>query len=98
MSWGPGPAEGGQNFQNMPLLWRHLQKTPNQKRKALSSISSRRLAESVDGLDSSLVWGAVRKNIISDRFSTKTAIFAHILLSLHRDNYLYAHLAISVRI
>jgi len=25
-----------------------------------------------------LVWGAVRKNIISDRFSTKTAISAHI--------------------
>jgi len=24
------------------------------------------------------VWGAVRKNIISDRFSTKTAISAHI--------------------
>ena len=26
----------------------------------------------------SLLWGAVRKNIISDRFSTKTAISAHI--------------------
>jgi len=26
----------------------------------------------------SCVWGAVRKNIISDRFSTKTAISAHI--------------------
>jgi len=25
-----------------------------------------------------LVWGAVHKNIISDRFSTKTAISAHI--------------------
>jgi len=25
-----------------------------------------------------LVWGAVRKNIISDRFSTKTGISAHI--------------------
>jgi len=24
------------------------------------------------------LWGAVRKNIISDRFSTKTAISAHI--------------------
>ena len=27
---------------------------------------------------SSELWGAVRKNIISDRFSTKTAISAHI--------------------
>jgi len=26
MGWGPGPAKGGQNFQNMPCLWRHLQK------------------------------------------------------------------------
>jgi len=24
------------------------------------------------------LWGAVRKNIISDRFSTKTAVSAHI--------------------
>jgi len=28
------------------------------------------------------LWGAVRKKIISDRFSTKTAIFARIKLSL----------------
>jgi len=33
MGWGPGPAKGGQNFQNMPSLRRHLQKTPNPKRK-----------------------------------------------------------------
>ena len=34
MSWGPGLDEGGQNFQNMPSLWRHLQKTltENEKR------------------------------------------------------------------
>jgi len=28
MGWGPGPAKGGQNFQNMPSLWRHLWKIP----------------------------------------------------------------------
>jgi len=28
--------------------------------------------------DFARLWGAVRKNIISDRFSTKTAISAHI--------------------
>ena len=33
MSWGPGPAKGGQNFQNMPSLWRHIQKSPHRKRK-----------------------------------------------------------------
>jgi len=27
---GPGPAKKGQNFQNMPSLWRHLQKTPTE--------------------------------------------------------------------
>ena len=43
------------------------------------------------------VWGAVRKNIISDRFSTKTAISAHIQLSLRIDSYLSAHLVISCR-
>jgi len=34
MGWGPGPAKGGQNFQNMPSLWRNLQKplTENEKR------------------------------------------------------------------
>jgi len=31
MVWGPGPAKGGQNFQNMRSLWRHLQKSPNRK-------------------------------------------------------------------
>jgi len=24
MGWGPGPAKGNQNFQNMSSLWRHL--------------------------------------------------------------------------
>ena len=41
----------------MPSLWRHLQKTPNRKRKTFLSISTRRLAESVDGLNSSLAAG-----------------------------------------
>ena len=42
--------------------------------------------------------GTIRKNIMSDRFSTKTAITVHISLSLRRDSYLCAHLAISARI
>jgi len=33
MSWDPGPAKAGQNFQSMPSLWRHLQKFPHRKRK-----------------------------------------------------------------
>ena len=41
---------------------------------------------------------AVRKNIISDRFSTKTAISARIWLSLRRDSYFCTHLAISAQI
>ena len=54
MGWGPGPAKGGQNFQNMPSLWRRLQKSPHRKRITFFSILTTRLAESVDGLDSSL--------------------------------------------
>jgi len=49
----------------------------------------------IDGLQNLIAWGAVRKNIISDRFSTKTAISAHVQLSLRRDSYLCTHLAIS---
>jgi len=45
----------------------------------------------------SCVWGAVRKNIISNRFSTKAAISAYIQLSLHAFSYLCAHLSISVQ-
>jgi len=51
------PGKGGQNFENMPSLWRHLQKTPNRQRKTFFSISTRRLAESVEGLNSSLAAG-----------------------------------------
>jgi len=35
MSWGPGLAEGGQNFQNMPSLLRHLLKTPTENEKRI---------------------------------------------------------------
>jgi len=54
MGWGPGPGKGGQKKQKHPHLWRSPQRTPNQKRKVFVSISSRRLAESVEGLNSSL--------------------------------------------
>jgi len=47
------PAKGGQNFQNMPSFWRHLQKSPP-KTKNVFSILITRHAESVDMLDSSL--------------------------------------------
>ena len=36
----------------MPSLWRCLQRTPNRKRKTYFSISTRRLAESVEGVNS----------------------------------------------
>ena len=53
MDWGPGPGESGQKKAKHPHLQRYPQRTA--KRKPLFSISSRRLAESEDGLDSSLV-------------------------------------------
>ena len=52
MGCGPGPGKGGQKKQKQPHLQRSPQQTPN--RKSFFSISSRRLAESEDGLDSSL--------------------------------------------
>jgi len=54
MGWVPGPGKGGQKKQKHPHLQRSPQRTPNRKRKPFFSISSRRLAESEDGLDSSL--------------------------------------------
>jgi len=54
MRWGPGPTKGGQNLQNVPSLWRHLQKSLTENEKRFYSILTKRLAESVDGLDSSL--------------------------------------------
>jgi len=58
MGWGPGPAKGDQNCQNMPSLWRHLQKTPTENEKLFFSMSTRRLAESAKGLNSSLALAA----------------------------------------
>jgi len=54
MDWGPGPGKGSQKKQKHPHLQRSPQRTPNRKRKPFFSISSRKLAESEDGLDSSL--------------------------------------------
>jgi len=59
MGWGPGPGKGGQKKPNHPHLWRSPQRTQKRKRKTFFfSISSRRRAESVDGLDSSLAQSA----------------------------------------
>jgi len=58
MGWGPGPAKGEQNFQNIPSLWHHLQKTLTENEKRFFSMSTRRLAESVEGLNSSLALAA----------------------------------------
>jgi len=54
---GPGPAKCDQNFQNMPSLWRHLQKTRTENEK-LFFMSTRRLTESVEGMNSSLALAA----------------------------------------
>jgi len=54
MGWGPEPGKGGQKKAKTPPLVVVPQRTPNRKRKMFFSISSRRLFESVDGLDSSL--------------------------------------------
>ena len=54
MGWGPGLGKGGLFFQNMSSLWCHLQKPPHRNRKLFFSILTTRLAESVEGLNSSL--------------------------------------------
>jgi len=54
MGWGPGPAKVGQNFQNMPFLWRHLLTLPTENGERFFSVLTTRFAEFVDGLDSSL--------------------------------------------
>ena len=54
-----GKVKAAKKKQKHPHLWRSPKRTPNRKRKTfLFSISSRRLAESVDGLDSSLAQSA----------------------------------------
>jgi len=50
----PRAGKIGQKYVETSLLWRPTQRTPNTKLKFCFSISTRRLAESVDGLNSSL--------------------------------------------
>ena len=52
--WVQGQVKVAKKTQKHRHLWRSPQRTPNRKRKTFFSISTRRLAESVDGLDSSL--------------------------------------------
>jgi len=55
MGCDPGPGKCGQKKQKHPYLQRSPQRTLNRKGKSFFfSISSKRLAESEDGLDSSL--------------------------------------------
>jgi len=49
-----GQAKVAKKMQKHPHLWRYPQRTPNQKRKIFFSMSTRRLAESVECLNSSL--------------------------------------------
>jgi len=55
MGWGPAPCKGGQKKAKISHLQQSPQRTPNRKQKLFFSISSRRPAESEDGLNSSLV-------------------------------------------
>jgi len=48
-------------------------------------------------LCSSVLWGPICKNILSDRFSIKTAKSAHIWLNLHAVKYICTYLAKSAR-
>ena len=51
MGWGPGPGKGSQKH---PHLWRSPRKPPTENKKCFFSILTTRLAESVEGLNSSL--------------------------------------------
>jgi len=51
MGWSPGPGKGSQKHLH---LWRSHPKTPTKHENFFFSISTRRLAESVEGLNSSL--------------------------------------------
>jgi len=53
-----GQVKLAKKTQEYPHLWRYPQRTPNPKRKTFFSISTTRLAESVDGLNSSLAQSA----------------------------------------
>jgi len=54
----PGPGDVCEKCKSMPSLLRHQQKTPNPKRNYFFPILARRLAESVDGLNSFLAQSA----------------------------------------
>ena len=58
IGWGPGPAKGGQSFQNISTCGGPLNEPPTKNGKRFFSISTRRLAESVEGLNSSLALAA----------------------------------------
>jgi len=53
----PGPGKDGQNNAKTPILVMFPQKSSNPKRKIFFSILTTRLAESVEGLNSSLAAG-----------------------------------------
>jgi len=64
VGWGPGPAKGGQHFQNMPSLWRHLQKTPHQNRKIffrfrLQDLLNPWIRRGFEQLSSSIAWRVI---------------------------------------
>jgi len=58
IGWGPGPAKGGQNFQNTSTCGSPPSEPPTENKKRFCSISTRRLAESVEGLNNSLTLAA----------------------------------------
>jgi len=54
MGWGPGSGKGGQKTQKHPPLVAFPPENTKPKTKNFFSISTRRLVESVEGLNSSL--------------------------------------------
>ena len=60
-----GQVKVAKKMQKHPHLWRSPHQTPNQKQKNFFSMSTRRLAESVEGLNSSLTPAAGDKGLTS---------------------------------
>jgi len=58
MGWDPGPAKGGQNFKNTPTCGVPPSEPPIESEKRFFSILTTTLAESVEGLNSSLALAA----------------------------------------
>jgi len=58
MRWGLVLAKDDQNFEDMSSLWCHQQKTSHRNRKLFFRFFTRKLAKSVEGLDSSLALAA----------------------------------------